>query len=120
MLKHHNVEAPYGDYKIIDISEHNGTIDFKKLKEDGYNQILIRMFDTFFMSDYSEDSMNKVDLKFEEYIEECKKYDIDYGFYIYSRATTEKMAKLEAIKVLYLLNKYDLRPTLPIYWDIES
>lgn len=115
-----NVEAPYGDYKIIDISEHNGTIDFKKLKENGYNQILIRMFDTFFMSDYSEDSMNKVDLKFEEYIEECKKYDIDYGFYIYSRATTEKMAKLEAIKVLYLLNKYDLRPTLPIYWDIES
>lgn len=111
-------ESKYGTYKIIDVSEHNRDIDFSKVKESGIDAVIIRMFDSFFM-DYDENILSYDDSKYVEYAKECENNNIPYGLYVYSRATTEKMAQQEALKVLRFASKHQLKPTFPIYWDIE-
>ncbi len=112
-------ESEFGTYTGIDISEHNGTIDFEKVKKDKIDFAIIRMFDSWFM-DYQSNQVNKLDAKFEENIRGCEKANLPYGIYVYSRATTEAMAKQEARKFLEYAKKYKIKPTWPIYCDIES
>ena len=108
----------YGKYKIIDVSEYNHDIEFSKVKSSSIDAVLIRMFDSYFM-DYSNNTLESEDEMCVKYARECEENNIPYGFYIYSRATTQEMAKKEALKVLQLASKYKFKPTFPIYWDVE-
>lgn len=112
-------KSTFGTYTGIDISEHNGVIDFKKVKNDNIDFVIIRMFDCWFMN-YQTDKISKLDARFEENIRGCEKENLPYGIYVYSRATTEDMAKQEARKFLEYAKKYNIKPTWPIYCDIES
>lgn len=111
--------SKFGNYQIVDLSNHNGSVDIEKMKNDGVDAVIIRMYDSWFM-DYSENNLAKLDSEFADTIEKCEKAGMPYGIYIYSRATNEEMAKMEAKKVLKFASQYNARPTLPIYWDIES
>ncbi|MBQ2639864.1 MAG: LysM peptidoglycan-binding domain-containing protein [Bacilli bacterium] len=120
------IEKKYGKLRGIDISSHN-EVDWEKLNKSGdIDFVILRLFDGYNM-DYNEESkdgtlgrLNKIDSKFFKNAEMCKKYNIPFGIYTYTRATTEKQAEIEANKVVNILSKADIRPTYPIYYDVES
>lgn len=94
--------------KIIDISSYQGTIDFTKVKEQVDGIILRIGFGT------------NLDSKLEEYITKIKELKIPYGIYLYSYAENRLEALKEAKFTEEIIKKYDLDPTLGIYYDIEE
>lgn len=73
-------------YKGIDVSEWQGNIDFKKVKEDGIKVVYIRAGQGFGYKDE----------KFERNYKEAKKYDLKVGVYHYVTARSEEEAKRQA------------------------
>ena len=114
--------GPHGEYQIVDVSSFQENVDIKELKENGVDGILIKLFDAYYMN-YPDDRLYELDDRnnrsVEELIRQCEENDMPYGFYVFSRATTEDMAQKEAVKTLKFLSKYEARPTLPVYYDIE-
>ena len=98
--------------KIIDISEHNGNIDFKKVKEDGIDGIIIRV-------GWIGNSKNHcLDKKFEEYYSKAKYYGFKIGFYVYSYC---KSVQTLRNGVNWLLNAIENRNCdLPVFLDLED
>ena len=84
--------------KGIDISYHEGTIDFKKVLQDGIKFIVIR-----------QGYRKTIDKKFIEYVKECKKYNIPIMTYhfIYTDGAT---IKENAISTFNNLKKANLDP----------
>ena len=93
--------------KGIDISQHNGNIDFSKVAKE-VDFVIIRSSWGF----YQEDS------KFREYANNCEKYKIPYGFYHYSYARNLDEAKKEANGMVSSIQGY--HPTFPIIIDMED
>ena len=96
--------------KGIDVSKHNGTIDWKKVKNDGVEFAIIRI-------GYGGSAPVK-DEKFEENYKNARANGLDVGVYIYSYADTLNDAKIEANAVINWLGGRDLE--LPVYFDIED
>jgi lysozyme len=96
--------------KIIDVSEHNGVIDWAKVKPyiDG---AIIRC-------GYGRDLANQDDKQWKRNADECTRLGIPFGVYIYSYAKTVDSAKSEALHVLRLVKGYKL--SFPIYFDAEQ
>lgn len=94
----------------IDISKHNGDIDFAKVKASGIDFVIIR-------AGYGK-VMSQKDPRFEEYYASAKAVGLDVGAYWYSYANTipegvaEAQCCLEAIK--------GKRFEYPIYFDLEE
>lgn len=108
--------SPSGKYlgehnvKVIDVSYYQGDInwDLFASESDCYGVILrLGYYDT-------------LDKKFERNINEVKRLNIPYGIYLFSYSTTLTGAKKEALFTNQMIDKYDLNPTLGIYYDIES
>ena len=57
---------------------------------------------------------------FERNINEIKRLNIPYGIYLFSYATTLNGALKEMNFTNQMINKYNIEPTLGIYYDIES
>ena len=96
--------------KGIDVSKHQGTIDWKKVKNDGVEFAIIRI-------GYGGSAPVK-DEKFEENYKNARANGLDVGVYIYSYADTLTDAKTEANAVINWLGGRDLE--LPVYFDIED
>ena len=96
--------------KGIDISKHNGSVNFAKVKAAGIDFVIIR-------AGYGKHISQK-DPRFEEYYAWAKAAGLDVGAYWYSYAATvpeavaEAQACLEAIKG----KKFEY----PIYFDLEE
>ena len=73
-------------YKGIDISEWQGNIDFKKVKEEGIEIIYIR----------AGQGLGYQDSKFERNYKEARKYEIKIGVYHYVTARNEEEARQQA------------------------
>lgn len=73
-------------YKGMDVSEWQGNIDFKKVKEDGIEVVYIRAGQGFSYEDE----------KFERNYKEAKKYDLKVGAYHYVTARNEDEARRQA------------------------
>lgn len=73
-------------YKGIDVSEWQGNINFKKVKEDGIEIVYIRAGQGFSYEDE----------KFERNYKEAKKYGLKVGAYHYVTARTEDEARRQA------------------------
>lgn len=108
--------SPSGKYlgttkvKVVDVSYYQGDInwDLFASESDCYGVILrLGYYDT-------------LDKKFERNINEVKRLGIPYGIYLFSYSTTLTGAKKEAVFTNNMIDKYDLNPTLGIYYDIES
>lgn len=99
-------------YAIIDISEHNGKVDFELLNKyaDG---VIIRL-------GYGDNLKSQDDAQAKRNISECNRLNIPYGVYLYSYAENETMLNSEIEHINRLLIEYDAKPTLPIYLDIEE
>ena len=114
-------------YKGIDVSKHQKNINWKQVKNAGIDFAIIRIYDAWHMS-YEKDpetgeligKLSTLDDNFEQNVKGCEENDIPYGIYHFSRATTERQAEIEAHKFLKFAAKYNIRPTYPVYYDIES
>ena len=74
--------------KVIDISKHNGSIDFAKVKGEGISGVIIR-------AGYGRHISQK-DPTFEKYYADAKAAGLNIGTYWYSYALSPSEAKLEA------------------------
>ena len=96
--------------KGIDISYHNGEIDFAKLKSQ-VDFIIMR-------SGYGTKTTDSKEVKFDLYYEEAKKQNIPVGTYWYCYATTPEEA-LEEAKTF--LNKVKGKQfEYPVFYDVEE
>lgn len=96
--------------KIIDISKHNGSIDFAKVKADGISGVIIR-------AGYGRHISQK-DPTFETYYSGAKAAGLNIGAYWYSYADNPTDAKTEAAVFLEAIK--GKRFELPVYLDIEE
>lgn len=96
--------------QAIDISKHNGTIDFKTLKESGIDTVIIR-------AGYGK-VISQKDIRFEEYYRLARQYGFDIGVYWYSYAVTKSDALKEAQTCLNVIHGKQFE--LPVFFDIEE
>lgn len=96
--------------KIIDISKHNGSIDFAKVKADGISGVIIR-------AGYGRHISQK-DPTFEAYYSGAKAAGLNVGAYWYSYASSAAEAKIEAAVFLEAIKGKQFE--LPVYYDIEE
>lgn len=94
--------------KGIDISKHNGNIDFGKVKDAGIKFVIIRSSYGWF----NEDS------KFKTNVKGCEKVGLEYGLYHYSYARNLGEAATEAKGLIKLAKSCN--PTYPIVVDMED
>ena len=97
----------------IDVSEHNGSIDFKKVKESGIEFVFIRIG----WRGYTEGGIYK-DEMFETYYKDAKENNLKIGIYFFSQAISPDEAKQEALFVKETLG--DKTIELPIVYDYET
>lgn len=91
----------------VDISEHNGVINFDNLKTS-VDFVIIR----------SSWGTTAEDKQFRFNVSECERLMIPYGFYHYSYARNIEEAKAEVEGFLNLIQDY--HPTMPLYIDMED
>lgn len=94
--------------KGIDISNHQGDIDFHKVKENGISFVMIRSSWGWF----NEDTM------FRTYVNGCESVGLPYGLYHYSYARNLQEAKIEADGIIQLAKS--CHPSYPIAIDMED
>lgn len=95
---------------LIDVSEHQGIIDWEKVK----SQIDGAVLRCGYGSDYPEQD----DEQFKRNADECTRLGIPFGVYLYSYADSIEKAKSEASHVLRLVEGYKL--SYPVYLDLEE
>ena len=95
----------------IDVSTHNGDINWLAVKEYGVKFAILRL-------GYGQDYKDQDDAKFKANADACQQLGIPFGVYLYSYATTVKQAQSEARHCLRLVSGYNL--SLPIYYDLED
>lgn len=97
----------------IDVSHHQGVIDWDKVAADGIKFAFIRVAGRGYGSSGTlfEDALYKTNLK------EARKAGLDVGVYIYSQAITQKEARAEADYIIQRIKGYDIN--LPVVFDYE-
>lgn len=96
----------------IDVSYHQGNIDWKLVKKAGIQFAFIRL------GYCNSDGSIVIDKKFKKNIKGASKVGIDVGCYLYSYATSVKAAKKAAQGMKRIIRPY--RITYPIVFDIED
>lgn len=96
--------------KGIDVSKHNGTVEFKKVKDSGIKFVIIRI-------GYGGSAPVK-DEKFEENYNNARANGLLVGAYIYSYADSTSDIECEKEAVIKWLNGKHL--DLPVFLDLED
>lgn len=98
----------------IDVSEHNKTIDFNKVKADGIDFVYVRV-------GYTGYTKKKLSLNYDPYYQEnitnALAAGLQVGVYWYSQALNEDEALQEANMLLNVIGSYNI--TLPVVYDYE-
>ncbi len=96
----------------IDVSEHQGRIDWNAVKASGIDFAILRV-------GFGAPSWGgRVDHQFSRNISECERLGIPYGVYLYSYAWDDQQAADEASMVIDCLSGHN--PRLPVYYDLED
>lgn len=96
--------------KAVDISEHNGIINFEGLK-NAVDYVIIRC-------GYGQDMASQDDKQWIRNVTECERLGIPYGVYLYSYAKTTERIEGEIKHCLRLLRGHS--PSLPVFFDSEE
>ena len=96
-------------YRVIDVSEFQGTINWDRVKQAGIECVIVRYGDPA--------HSNYEDVFFKTNMRECEKRGFHFGAYILSRATTAKAARMEARNMIAACKKY--KYDMPLYIDLE-
>ena len=95
--------------RIIDVSEHQGAIDWAVVKRQVDGAII--------RCGYGDDISSQDDKQWKRNADECTRLGIPFGVYIYSYATSMSQAESEAKHALRCVKGYKL--SYPIYLDLE-
>ncbi|NMM94993.1 RICIN domain-containing protein [Bifidobacterium oedipodis] len=98
---------------VIDVSEHNGTIDWQAAKQGGVEGAIIRL-------GYG---IGNVDAQAARNISECLRRGIPFGVYWYSYAYNAAFAAEEAESLADTLASFGVKASdiaYPIYYDLEA
>lgn len=97
--------------KVMDVSEHQGLIKNWEgiIKDNGIDAVIVRI-------GYS----GAEDKYLANNISELNRLGIPYGIYLYTYASTEKDGVADAEQTIELIKKYNIKPTYPIYFDLED
>ncbi len=99
----------------IDVSTWNGTIDWNRVAKSGVSYAIIRCgFRGTTVGGLVADN------KFEANVKNAQAAGIKVGIYFFSQATTEAEAVEEASTCLTMIDVYKVKPTYPIFIDIEG
>lgn len=96
--------------KGIDVSEHQGTINWGSVKSQ-IDYAILRI-------GYGDNTSSQDDAQFIRNVNECVRLGIPFGVYIYSYATSIEQAKSEAEHTLRMIRGYKL--DYPVYYDLED
>ena len=96
----------------IDVSEHNGTINWNAVKNSGQVDFAILRVG------YGDDYSYQDDKQWARNVSECERLGIPYGVYIYSYATSWSQLNSEVSHVKRLLRGHN--PSYPVYIDMED
>ena len=97
--------------KVMDISEHQGHISNWEgiIKDNDIDAVIVRI-------GYS----GAEDKHLAHNISELNRLGVPYGIYLYTYASTEAEGVEDAEQTLNLIKKYNIKPTYPIYFDLED
>ena len=94
-------------YLGIDLSYHNGSVNFSDVKEAGYKYVILR-------AGYGQ---NNIDKAFDRYAQSCIDHGIQFGAYWFGYPLDVDMARQEARCAIEAVGKY--RSRCPIAYDLE-
>lgn len=97
--------------KGVDVSKHNGIVDWNKVKAAGIDFAILRC-------GFGRKSERQIDEQFERNYRECKRVGIPVGVYHYSYAKNADDARLEADFMLELIKGKQFE--YPVVFDIED
>ncbi len=98
----------------IDVSYHQGSIDWTKVKQAGYDFVILRIG----FRGYGKEGKVREDPNFYDYLEGAHNAGLDVGVYFFSQAVNAEEALFEAEFVLKMLEGKSLE--LPVVYDPES
>lgn len=107
----HKTNSTNTEIAGIDVSAHNGKIDWEKVKKAGVDFAILRC-------GFGKDYKSQDDKYFERNLSECERLQIPYGVYIYSYALNKNDASSEADHVLRLLKGHT--PKYGVWFDMED
>ncbi|MBU5420021.1 LysM peptidoglycan-binding domain-containing protein [Acetanaerobacterium sp. MSJ-12] len=99
------------EFKGIDVSRHQGSIDWEKVKSSGVQFALLR-------AGYGSDREGQDDARFLQNMAGCEAAGLPWGAYLYSYAMSLEEAESEAAHLLRLLR--GKKPSYPIVIDMED
>ena len=97
--------------KGIDVSYHNGRINWEQVKKSDVDFVILRC-------GYGKNQTNQDDKQWEYNVKECTRLGIPFGVYLYSYAMSTSDALSEAEHVLRLVKGYNL--SFPVFYDMEN
>lgn len=98
----------------VDVSEHQGYVDWQQLKDSGFSFAFIRLG----YRGYGQEGNIRLDKEFQRNMENARAAGFDIGVYFFAQAVNEDEALEEANFVLENLDGYTLQ--LPVVYDPES
>lgn len=107
-------DSAYNTYQCIDVSEHNGDIDWDKVAASGVTHAYIRAG----YRGWGSAGNIKTDSAFERNYSAARAAGLKVGIYFYSQATNAEEAAEEAAYALDLVK--DTPPDLPVIFDWEN
>ena len=102
---------PNAKARGIDVSEHQGYINWEQVKNSDVSFAIIRC-------GYGDNYTSQDDKRWMYNVTECERLGIPYGVYLYSYAKTTEQARNEAEHVLRLIN--GRRLSYPVFYDLED
>lgn len=108
------VRKPLNATRIgIDVSEHNGKINWSTVKAAGVQFAIIRC-------GYGQDYSSQHDDRWLDNVRGAVRAGIPYGVYLYSYADSVAKAQGEADHMIRLLKESGCKPEFPVYYDLEE
>ena len=98
----------------VDVSHHQGKVDWQKVKAAGYDFVILRLG----YRGYGASGTIALDREFEKNVESAKNAGLEVGVYFFAQAINETEAIEEADFVLDHLSGHAI--TLPVVYDPES
>lgn len=101
------------NYNCVDVSEHNGDIDWNAARADGVEYAFIRC-------GFGQDIESQDDKYFHINMENALAAGVKVGVYFYSYAKSADAARGEAAHCLRLIEQYRNKMSFPIFYDVEE
>ena len=103
----------YESLQGIDVSDHQGEIDWKAVADAGYDFVFVRVG----FRGYGREGTLNEDTMAIEYMQDARKAGLEVGAYFFSQAVDEEEAAEEARFAADIVKRSGVKMTLPLVYD---